>query len=483
MSSTRLALPIAATLALAPLTAQSPLPHLLVDPSPLLRPSNPLVMQIDGRPGTRYAILADVSSGPVQLLGEEIRLGFTPALAPFASGIVPSFGRTLLTFPLPTNVPALAGTPVYFQAVTIDPNQPSGTLQLSNGESTVPRTDVLAIVERFDVPGLEGFQGTYDPASRDALRGTVGRRTVRTTDPEFLPFNAPITGPLSEAGARVQNVFRPVDLEATGSPELLTAIRWRAYGGTLQAGQFDRVDLEIGHTTVTPDFSIDPFSALPRFPNSGLDTAYALNLNGARDRLMVRSGAYAVQPSDLRSDGYVDYQLARPYPYNGVDSLLLDFRTGANAQPSGFGVGQVLQITVTSSANPFARVATVGGTPSNPGTVDPDQVQTGRGDNGVMDYQFEFTRIESVAVSPFRAANLSSPDYQQPIAATVLRGQSLVRFEFRGADDAAGTNATAFSSNIDLADGKPFLQTRIVLIADPVTLEVPEVDTLVVPIR
>jgi hypothetical protein len=116
------------------------------------------------------------------------------------------------------------------------------------------------------------------------------------------------------------------------------------------------------------------------------------------------------------------------------------------------------------------------------GTLDPDLVATGSIDNLVHDTVFEFARPEASARSPFRAAGTSAPDYLPAILVGSTPGNSSILVTYRGADDALGTNPTPFSPNIDLADGKPFLQYSIRLIADVVTGAVPSLDTLVIPI-
>ena len=105
--------------------------------------------------------------------------------------------------------------------------------------------------------------------------------------------------------------------------------------------------------------------------------------------------------------------------------------------------------------------------------IDPDVVAGGEPDNLIHDLVFEFARPESTARSPFRAAGPNAPNYQPAIVAASTPGTSSIVITYRGADDAFGTNATPFSPNIDLADGKPFLQYSIKLVADVVTGAVP----------
>jgi hypothetical protein len=96
---------------------------------------------------------------------------------------------------------------------------------------------------------------------------------------------------------------------------------------------------------------------------------------------------------------------------------------------------------------------------------------------------FEFARVEATALSPFRASSSLAPNYLPAIVAASTPGTSSIVILYRGADDALGTNATAFSANVDVADGKPFLQYSVRLTADVVTGAVPSIDTLVIPVQ
>lgn len=58
-----------------------------------------------------------------------------------------------------------------------------------------------------------------------------------------------------------------------------------------------------------------------------------------------------------------------------------------------------------------------------------------------------------------------------------------LELRFRGSIYANGQGATAWSPNQDIADGMQFLQVDIRLIGNPLTDEVPTLDTLVVPIN
>jgi hypothetical protein len=97
--------------------------------------------------------------------------------------------------------------------------------------------------------------------------------------------------------------------------------------------------------------------------------------------------------------------------------------------------------------------------------------------------QFEFTRVDSQALSPWRQAPVANPDYHKPYLATSVPAGTSIQVEYRGADSAMGTGATPFWTNIDIADRKRYLQYRITLIANPQTGTVPSLESIVVPIN
>jgi hypothetical protein len=310
-----------------------------------------------------------------------------------------------------------------------------------------------------------------------ALSGTVS--------PFAQPLSLGIQSPLGPRGCRTQFLYRAADLGANGTPEVLTKAYWRVFDGQqIVPDAFTSVSIRVSHSQIVPNFLVGSFSALPEFPGSGLGTVFAPNESSPP--VLVRSGPYAIDPAAavLGLDGqglgrYLDWGIASNFVYNGVDSLLLDVRTDPSPTSSGENAAQVY-LTVQSDLLPGARCVA---RPMLPfGTLDPDLVATGSIDNLVHDTVFEFARPEASARSPFRAAGTSAPDYLPAILVGSTPGNSSILVTYRGADDALGTNPTPFSPNIDLADGKPFLQYSIRLIADVVTGAVPSLDTLVIPI-
>ena len=463
-------------------TAQGGLPRLRVPAVSWVVPGSATDIQfaLTGLPSAAYALFADVSAGPVLLLGERLQLGLTPALTLLASGTLPSWGHAAGSIAVGPSA-TLLGRSFHLQAIVLDAGSPNGLFAASNAESTVLLVPVVAIVERFDAPAVEGFVGSYDSRVTDRLEGgPVQRRTQRSVPAGAAPFAQPLGTPLVHHGSRLQSVVRARELQAQGDEELVTALRWRPFGGSVVADRFDRFELWIAHSDVVPDYSIDVWSQLPRFPNSGLDPVFANNVAAGEQPQQIFSGSYAFGPADLRADGYVDFPIGQAFVYDGLRSLLLDFRVAPSTTPGSGANGQIVWLNVLSSPQPNARVFALG-TPGAP--LDPHLVTSGRGDNTSYDFQIELTRVKTVAVSPWRAAGLATPDYDTPIRAVVEPRGTSITVEFRGADDASGSGSTPWSTQIDAADGKGFLQFRFTFVGDPRSGAVPAIDSLVVPVR
>lgn len=494
----RSACSVAAALSVASvLSAQSLFASPAVNVGAPLAPS--AVFVISGLPSAAFVLLTDFAPGPREVLGETLELGLSPALFALDAGALDAGGSHSLIVPIPPQ-PVLSGLIAYSQALFPTAAAPNGLFTVSNGESTALFAGSTAVVDRFDNAAAAGFVGTYDTASLGRLRGTFSRRRVQpvangdlldtptpNTVPAFaLPFNQGIQSPLNPRGCRTQMVYRAADLQANGTPEVLARVYWRVFDGLpVVADSFASVTIRASHSQVVPNFLIDNFSALAEFPTSGLGSVFATNESSAP--VLVRGGAYTVDPTavvlgldSLGVGRYLDWGIAANFVYNGVDSLLLDVRTDPSPTSTGDNGAQVY-LTVQSGPLPGARCVA---RPMLPfGTIDPDVVANGEPDNAIHDMVFEFARIESTARSPFRAAGPGAPNYLPAIVAASTPGTSSIVILYRGADDSFGTNATAFSPNIDVADGKPFLQYSIKFTADVVTGAVPSIDTMVIPVQ
>ncbi|MBL8753358.1 MAG: hypothetical protein JNK15_08665, partial [Planctomycetes bacterium] len=236
-------------------------------------------------------------------------------------------------------------------------------------------------------------------------------------------------------------------------------------------------ELRVGHTPVHPNYAVDPFSALPVAPSSGLNLNFAANAIAAAPPQVLYQGSYVVNPLDQLPGGYMPFPMFASFAYDGVSSLLLEFRVGPGT--ANGSNGGVVRLMVQSSPDPFGRVF-ASGTPANP--VVPGQVAVAtQGDNTMHDLELEFTRVETFCQSPWLDSGVAAPDYRAPIVAASLPAGTGVQLQFRGAQNAAGANPTDWAASPDGADGQRWLQFRLVFVANAITGERPVVDTLVVP--
>ena len=438
-----------------------------------------------GPANSPFGVFVDLAGGPVDLLGERFYLDLSAATLALSAGLLSPSGTFASSYSLPL-LPGLSGLVVYGQAVVIDPTAPNGLFRVSNGESTAFHGSTGAVVADFLNATSQGFTGTFASDVVGHIRGgPVQVRTHSTIDPQGGVLPAAIQSPLIPYGCREQMVFRTQDVGATGEPELLTGVRWKAFPGLpLQFDVHSQFELRAGHTPVVPNYSVDPFSALPIAPLSGLDLTFANNtIPGAVPQVMY-SGAYIVDPASLLPGGYMPYPVVAPFRYDGVSSLLLEFRVSPSTA-TGLN-GNVVRIMVQSSPNPYARVA-ARGTPT--AFIVPSQTPvatssvTAPGDCAMHELELEFTRVETWCLSPWLDTLSTAPDYGAPIVALSLPAGTSVQVVYRGAATATGTSPTGWSSSPDVADGNRFLQFRIVLQASLFTGERPLVDTLVVPFQ
>jgi hypothetical protein len=436
--------------------------------------------------GSLFAIFADLHGGPVDVLGERLYLSLSPAFTTLAAGVMPfpSIATGQVHVPL---FPGLAGLVVYGQAIVLDPTAPNGVFRVSNGASTAIHSGPGAIVAAFDNPLAAGYTGNFASDVAGHVRGgAVTRRVHDTGAPSGVLLNAPLVGPMTPFGGRGQFVYPATDLAATGEPELITAIRWAVFSGSITIlDTFPQFQLRAGHTDVVPDFTIDPFSLLPVAPASGLSTVFAENELPGAPPVLLYQGAYTLDPAQivfhptLPSIRYLPFPMFAPFEYDGTSSLLLDVRVPPS-NASGMNGAQV-RVRVQTSPYPAAR-AVVAGTAASP--VNPATVTTAmNADNAMIDLQIEFTRVQTFALSPWLDSFQLSPDYGTPVVAQSLPPGTSVLVEYRGSASALGASPTAWSASPNVADGQRFLQFRITFHANPLTDERPLVDTLVVPLQ
>lgn len=457
------------------LSAQSP--QLRVQPT--AKPGQNLATLLTGTPLQGFVTCIDTSGAAGFLLSEPLWLGGTPAFTLLDTGTLDGVGARSRTLTTPAN-PALVDQPIFFQSFVLESLAPNGLFRASNGESTVLHGHANAITFTFRDLIAEGISGDADfSVPGRVLAAPVRRRTATIEPAAGLPFPQPVATPLLNRGARLMHVFRAADLGARGVEEIVTAVRWKPFG-PVTPDQYAVVAIELSHSNAVPDYAIDPFSALPKYPTSGLQWTFAANTKALETPVPVCSSSYAIRPSDVRPDGYLAWpQLAPNFVYDGFDSLLLDIRVRPG--PSTLGAnGFRTRLMVQSSSQPDTRIFS----PSNGGpNIDPFVVtQAAQGDNTYYETQFEFTTVRSAFVTryvpnpgPTRLLNDAF------VLGDFPAGTSKV-VEYEGAQDATGRNATGFATSYSIANGAPFLRLRVTLACEPISGTRPSVDTLVVPV-
>lgn len=423
-----------------------------------------------GPPGQPYATLADVDGGPTPLRGQSLLLGLTPALAVIDAGVLSPGGLRVQQL----QAPPAAGAPralLYLQSFVPDASAPAG-IATSGGESLLlhPATE-LVIVDKILDAQAQGYTGEFDRSVFGRLQGLPARFRTQTIElAAGALFGQPVAGPLNPEGARVQTVYRAVDLGATGVPEIVRAIRWRSFGPVID-DDFAQLAMDLSHTSVVPDYTVGLFSALPMFPLSGLVRDFGTNPRSGETPVRVYQGPYTVRAASLQPDGYVPYPAPQtPFTYNGTDSLLIDFKMAASSAVGGNG--QQVRLMVLSSAQPFSRVHSQGlpGQPLDPFTV----TSATSGGNEVHDLQIEFAQVRSQVVSPWQPKPVRPP-IGAVVAASIPDGAS-VEVEFRGRL-APGVVGPWLKSLVAVGGSAEF-QTRITLNADLTTGAAPSVDAV-----
>ena len=161
----------AVTLSLATLaSAQSP----VFSMPPFVIPGvtgSQITWSIDGAIPHPFAILADLSGGPVDLFGERFYLGFSPVLTTLSVSPL-STGPVQQTISIPT-VPGMLGVSIYGQPVVFDALAPNGVFpSKAEDRSQTPR-----------------------PANRQSPLGGSRERNRQTLRPTHFPRRPPKKSP------------------------------------------------------------------------------------------------------------------------------------------------------------------------------------------------------------------------------------------------------------------------------------------------
>lgn len=432
-----------------------------------------------GRTGDVAVLGLDLQPGRTPLLGAEFDLALGTAFVPLWFG---TLGGPAPVFSFqPSILPARV--PFYLQAGLWDPTTGLPTLMSSNVESFAVHDEPAAIVHRFDFLGF-GIPGVFDPTQNGRLRALPAvRRVVRPVPRQAAPIFFPLTNIalMHPGGARYQLALRASDLGGTGAREQLVAVRWRPLFGAVQPETVSQFEIRAAHSDIVPDYTIDPFSALPAFPNSGLATTFAANPRAGTE-VVCYSGPYGIQPANLLPSGYVPFpNLQTPFVWDGLSTLLLETRRSPEAVPGAPRNHVLAQQIVQSGPDPFAMLFAVAGDNGNPSPLPPASTVSGRGSSTTYDLELEFERTESFAEMPWSLGS-GSNDYGPAIAAQYAPPGTSIVYEYRGGDLFFHA-LTPWSTNQDVADGLPALQVRVTMTVGFGVADLPWVDTLIVPVQ
>ncbi len=461
------------------LCAQQPL--LTIASRALSRPlgQSTLSWQMVGPPGEVFVMLADVATGQPTVFGADFDLAFSPSLLLLDAGILnggTQSGFLGLTLPgLPPNVA------MHLQFASWDPNFGLSSMRASNLDSFFVHDDDSAVVFDFARPAFPvfGMTGVFDKTVLHRLQALPPAvRSVRPLPAEAMPwpFTTMLT-PFNTNGARCLHALRASDLGSLGVPEALVAVRWRPLFGSVTAQTLPQFELRAAMSTVVPDYAIDPWSALPVDPGSGLSSTFAANSIPGTEQILA-SGSYTISPAALTSGGYLPYPLSQPFVHDGVHTLLLETRCAPGA---GAVVNRPLvHLMSNSSPEPFGTVAAIGGWAGFPAPLVPSTTAIGNGGSYTFDLELDFLRTRSVAESAWTVSFGGALDYDAPTVASFAPPGTSILVEYRGRI-APGSTPTPWSTTPDVADGMNELQIRVTMEANAATGAVPWVDMVAIP--
>lgn len=479
-----LLLATASLLASATTVAQQPQLWLTPHGVSRLNANASLGWSLVSRPGDVYVLLADSAPGNTTVLGRSFDLAFSPGLLALAVGV---FGQGLVNGNLALQPPSLpAGVPLYLQFASWAPQLGFDSLLVSNVDSFAAHSTPVAFAFSFEniAAWAEPMTGLYDQGQQFRLQALPPTtRVVRPLPPQAWPLPAAYAWqPLHPSGARFQLALRAADLGATGSPERLTAVRWRPLFGVVADETFPQFELLAAHSDVVPDYRLDPITNLPIAPASGLAPQFAANPSAGTTPVTMFSGTYDIQAQDLLPSGYLPFPAPQQaFDYDGTSSLLLETRCPPRP---GLGTPQNFQLpyrTLTAVTQPASMVFAAAGWNGQPSPLPPLAATTGTGDALLYDWELEFERTVSVAQSAWFATLLPNAIFLPAIAAQhTPPGTSLV-VEFRAKASATATPGP-WSSSPGVGNGLAFLQFRVTMTANATTGAVPWLDTLLLPV-
>jgi len=187
----------------------------------------------------------------------------------------------------------------------------------------------------------------------------------------------------------------------------------------------------------------------------------------------------------------------------GGDSLLVEYRIRPQTTNISRANGFTFAIGVLNLSIPNFRAYSIG----SPGivvhpddisgdkaarcaignTANPRDVNPWNGDNDRYFATFDYVKTTSIITSPYvrvYPAGTVNPDYFTPMIQPNLSGEpagTQVKLEFAGANNNKGGSTTAFSTDVNVADGRSNVAFRATFVGNVQTLLLPNFDLVAIP--
>lgn len=455
----------------------------------LVPPVTPLgasyVSAHSGLPGAPFAQLWSFGGARLEIAGETLWLDPMQGLTVLDAGTMPASGLRQLRLSVPGQS-ALHGLGIHAQVALFGTAAPNGVFTLSAPRTTVLSSATSYVGERFGDPFAAGLTGDFDAQVRTHLAGApvqYSERRVFDAMQQGRAFAGPVEGPFSAHGARVQMLLRPEDMQACYDKALVGLLWQPANGRVLGSATFPRFRLELRHSDVRPDYTVDMFSQLPKYPDSGLDEVYTNNYPPQSSAKAVFDRAYTVDVNQQRQDGYVRFPaFDEAFVLDGRRSLLLEFFVPPAPQ-TVVQTGMSVWLPVITYWKPLARIYATG-TAQQP--IDPFTRYSGRGDNSIPDFVLQLASVRSTAISRFYDAPSGLRDWHTPLLTKSCPPGTEVQVECEGASGPAGTGTRtgwiAAGDAEQALDGQQSVRFRLTLLANGVTGAVPVVHSVILPV-
>lgn len=240
---------LAGTCLLSCTLAQNPTLWMAETANILLQQSPILVSVASPQTGALFTVICDVDSGPVNVFGTEIQLGFTPLMTTVLVGTVQP-GANVAQFTVPA-VPEAIGLIVYGQAFTLDPAASNGLFHASNGAATTLVDNQTNHV--FTMNAAAGYTGTFVPGNRQLLAAiptpasnvsTAESPWLLGTGPQPPSYGEPIVAQMLPFGTDIALEYRGATSSSgsdatqwSSSPSIADGRRFLQFRATFVASQ------------------------------------------------------------------------------------------------------------------------------------------------------------------------------------------------------------------------------------------------------